>query len=532
MPENFRVLVSDSLSQQGLEVLRHHAPRIQFDVKTGLDPAALAAIIGPYHALLVRSSTKVTKALIEYASSLKVIGRAGVGVDNVDLEAATRRGIVVMNSPSGNSVTTAEHSISMMMALARHIPNADASLRAGRWERGKFTGAEICNKTLGVIGLGNIGRIVADRAMGLKMKVIGFDPILTAEAAARIGVELVSLEELYDRADFITVHTPLTDDTRGMVGAAAFARMKKGVRIINCARGGIVDESALAEALRSGKVAGAALDVFVEEPPPANHPLLKLDSVIVTPHLGAATDEAQVQVAVDIAHQVVDFLLEGVVRNAVNIPALSPQEVEALGPHLMLAEKLGRLAAQLITEAPSQVTVGLGGEAAGLNAAPVSAAALKGLLSGFLEQELNYVNAPFIARERGIHVTETRSRETTDYVNTLWLSVRTPSGSHEVAGAVLGNHAMRLIRIDGYRVEAVPEGYFLMLHNRDVPGVVGAVGTVLGQAGINIAGLELGRDRIGGTALSLVEVDEAVPAAILEKLKTFPAITAAALLKL
>jgi len=532
MPETFRVLLSDSLAPQGIEVLRRHAPQIQFDSKVGLKPAELAATIEPYDALVIRSSTKVTREIIDGARALKVIGRAGVGVDNVDLEAATRRGIVVMNSPSGNSVTTAEHAISMMMALARHIPAADASIRAGRWERGKFTGTEVCNKTLGVIGLGNIGRIVADRALGLKMKVIGFDPFFTAEAAARVGVELVNLEQLYARADFITVHTPLTDDTRAMVGAAAIAKMKKGVRIINCARGGIVDETALAEALASGKVAGAALDVFVEEPPPADHPLLKLGNVIVTPHLGAATDEAQVQVAVDIAQQIVDFLLGGVARHAVNIPALSPHELEVLGPHLRLAEKLGRLAAQLIDETPTQVTIGLGGEAASLNAEPISAAALKGLLSGFLDQELNYVNAPFIARERGIRVTETRSREATDYVNTLFLSVRTASGEHEAAGAVLGNRAMRIIRIDGYRVEAVPEGYFLTLHNRDMPGVIGAVGTMLGQAGINIGGFELGRDRVGGMALSLVEVDELVPLAVLEKLKTIAGITAASLLKL
>ncbi len=532
MPDTFRVLLSDSLAPQGIELLRGYAPRIQTDSKTGLKPAELAAMIAPYDALVIRSSTTVTREIIDAARSLKVIGRAGVGIDNVDLEAATRRGIVVMNSPSGNSVTTAEHTISMMMALTRHIPAADASLRAGKWERGKFTGTEVHNKTLGVIGLGNIGRIVADRAIGLKMKVIGFDPFFTAEVAKRSGIELVSLEQVFERADFITVHTPLTDDTRGLVGAAAFAKMKKGVRIINCARGGIVDEAALAEALGSGKVAGAALDVFVEEPPPKDHPLLKLGNVIVTPHLGAATDEAQVQVAIDIAQQVVDFLLDGVARHAVNIPALSPHELEALGPHLRLAEKLGKLAAQLINDSPTQVTIGLGGEAAELKVEPISAAALKGLLSASLGEELNYVNAPFIARERGIRVTETRSREATDYVNTLFVGVRTASGEHEAAGAVLGNRAMRLIRIDGYRVEAVPEGYFLMLHNRDVPGVIGAVGTMLGQAGINIGGFELGRDRLGGMALSLVEVDEPVPASMLEKLNTIPAITAASLLKL
>jgi D-3-phosphoglycerate dehydrogenase len=531
MKKSFRVLLSDSLAQQGLEVLRHH-PELQVDLKPGIKPDDLAAAIGDYDALIIRSGTRITREIIDRADRLKVIGRAGVGVDNVDVQAATRRGIVVMNSPLGNSVTTAEHAISMMMALARLIPAADRSVHEGKWERGKFIGIEVCNKTLGVIGLGNIGRIVADRAIGLKMKVVGFDPILTPDAAARLGIELVGLEELYRRADFITVHTPLTADTRGLVGTAAFDKMKKGVRVINCARGGIVDEAALAAALKSGKVAGAALDVFVEEPPPKDHPLLAMPGVIATPHLGAATDEAQVQVAVDIAQQVADFLLEGAIRYAVNIPALSPKELEKLGPHLSLAEKLGRLLAQLIDSAPSQVTVSLGGEAAGLNAEPLTAAVLKGLLSSFLEQELNYVNAPFIARERGIRVIESRSREVTDYVNTITITAQNAGNTHEVAGAVIGNRALRLIRIDGFRVEAVPEGYFLMLHNRDVPGVVGAVGTMLGQEGINIGGLELGRDRVGGMALSLVEVDEPVPPAVIEKLKTLPAIVSASLLKL
>jgi len=531
MGETFRVLLSDTLAPQGIEVLKRY-PQIQFEIKTGLKPSELADIIDSYDALLIRSSTRVTREVIERAASLKVIGRAGVGVDNVDLEAATRRGIVVMNSPLGNSVTTAEHAIAMMMAMARQIPAATAAVKTGKWERSRFMGTEVCNKTLGVVGLGNIGRIVADRAAGLKMKVIGYDPILTREAAARLGIELVALDDLIARADFITVHTPLTSETRGLIGAAAFARMKKGVRIINCARGGIVDEKALADALASGKVAGAALDVFVEEPPPPDHPLLKFDNVVATPHLGAATDEAQVQVAIDIAQQVAEFLVNGTITNAVNIPAVSPKELEIIGPHLSLGEKLGRLAAQLVSEAPTAITVAFGGEASNLKPDAITAAVLKGLMSGFLDEELNLVNAPFIARERGISISETRSREVTDFVNTLSVIVATRSGEHEVAGAVLGNRALRLIRIDGYRVESVPEGYFLMLHNRDVPGVVGAVGTMLGQSGINIAGLELDRDRVGGTALSLIEVDGPVPAEILEKLKTIPAITSAALLKL
>jgi D-3-phosphoglycerate dehydrogenase len=531
MAEKFRVLLSDSLAPQGIEILKRDS-RIRCDTRIGLSTAQLAEIIPPYDALLIRSSTKVTREIIEHASSLKVIGRAGVGVDNVDLDAATRCGIVVMNSPLGNSVTTAEHAISMMMAMARHIPAANAAVRAGKWERGRFTGIEVFNKTLGIIGLGNIGRIVADRALGLKMKVIGFDPILTSDAAARIGVEMVALEELFLRADFITVHTPLTDETRGLVGPAAFALMKTGARVINCARGGIIDEDALYAALKTGRIAGAALDVFVDEPPSPDNPLLALDNVIATPHLGAATDEAQVQVGVDIANQIIEFLTEGTIRHSVNIPALTPKELEILGPHLTLAEKLGRLAAQLIEKPPSQIGVGFAGEAANLKSEPIVASALKGLLSGFLDQQLNLVNAPYIARERGIVITETRSRETTDYINVLTLTVRTAESVHDVAGSVVGNRALRLIRIDGYPIEATPDGYFLMLHNRDVPGVVGAIGSLLGQAGINIAGLELGRDRIGGMALSLVEVDGPVPSRVLENLKTIPAITSAALIKL
>jgi D-3-phosphoglycerate dehydrogenase len=529
--DTYRILLSDTLSPRGIEVLRGN-PAFAVDVRTGLSAEQLAEIIEPYDALVVRSATKVTREVIEQANSLKVIGRAGVGVDNVDLEAATRRGIVVMNSPSGNSVTTAEHAITMIMALARHIPAADASTKHGHWEREKFVGTEVCGKTLGVVGLGNIGSIVADRAAGLKMKVIGYDPMLAAPAASRLGIELVSLTELYQRADFITVHTPLTEETRGMVGDAAIARMKPGVRIINCARGGIVDEAALVKALKSGKVAGAALDVFVQEPPPPDHPLLQFSQVITTPHLGAATGEAQVQVAIDIAQQITDFLLNGAIRQAVNIPTLTVKELEVLGPHIRLGEQLGRLAAQIIHDAPSEVTVGLGGEAAGLNSEPITAAVLKGLLSHFLDVALNYVNAPFIARERGIQVVETRSREATDYINTLTLTVRTPSETHEVAGALIGNRALRIIRIDGFRVEVVPEGHFILCRNSDVPGVVGAVGTLLGRSGVNIAGMALGRDHSGGMAINLVQIDGPPPASVLEDLRAVPAINSATLIRL
>jgi D-3-phosphoglycerate dehydrogenase len=527
----YRVLLSDPLAEQGMQLLRSYS-ELEVEVRTGLDSHKLASIIAPYHALVIRSATKVTREVIEAARNLRVIGRAGVGVDNVDLDTATRHGVVVMNSPSGNAVTTAEHTIAMLMALARHIPAADRALRSGHWRRAEFTGVEVCNKVLGIIGLGNIGRIVADRARGLKMRVIGTDPIVTQEAANRLSLELVTLDDLLRRADFITVHTPLSPQTKGLIGPAAFARMKTGVRLINCARGGIVDEQALAEALHTGKVAGAALDVFVQEPLPADHPLLAAPNLVVTPHLGAATDEAQTQVAVDIAQQVIDYLLHGAVRHAVNLPALSPKELEAIRPHLRLAEKLGHLVAQLIKEAPEQVSIGFGGEAAHLNPEPIVAAALKGLLSRFLDQALNYVNAPFIARERGIKIVESRSREATDYVDNLTLEARSAGGALKVAGAVVGGRGLRLIGIDGFHFEAIPEGHFLVLHNRDVPGVVGAIGTILGSAGINIAGLDLGRDRVGGMAISLVSVDEPVSAEVLERLNTIPAITSAATISL
>jgi D-3-phosphoglycerate dehydrogenase len=527
----YRVLLSDALAPQGTQALRSH-PELEVEIRTGLGARELAEVIAPYHALIIRSATKVTREVIEAARNLKVVGRAGVGVDNVDLESATRRGIVVMNSPSGNTVTTAEHTIAMLLALARRIPAADQALRSGRWERGKFTGVEVCNKVLGVIGLGNIGRVVADRAMGLKMRVIGADPIVTPEAASKLGIELVTLDELLARADFITVHTPLSPQTKGLIGDAAFAKMKPGVRVINCARGGIIDEQALVRALHEGKVAGAALDVFTREPLPADDPLLAAPNVVATPHLGAATDEAQTQVAVDIAQQVVDYLLHGIVRHAVNLPALSPKELEAIKPHLRLAEKLGSLAAQLIKDAPEKVSISFGGEAANLNPEPIVAAALKGLLSRFLEKTLNYVNAPFIARERGIKVTESRSREATDYVDNLTLDVSGAGSSLRVTGAVVGSRGLRLIGIDGFHFEAVPEGHFLVLHNRDVPGVVGAIGTVLGGEGINIAGLDLGRDRVGGMAMSLVSVDEPVSPEVIERLKTIPAITSAATISL
>jgi len=530
-----RVLVADKLAPEGMAVLQHAAQlsQLQVDERTGLEPAALREVIGDYDALIVRSSSTVTREIVEAARRLRVIGRAGIGVDNIDVEAATRRGIVVMNTPGGNNVTTAEHAISMLLALARSIPQATASMKAGKWEKGKLMGSEICGKVLGIVGMGNIGRLVADRAQGLKMKVIAYDPFLTEQKAQQLGVDLVGLEALLQRADFVSIHTPLLPETRNLIDAAALAQMKPTARLINCARGGIVDEAALADALRNKRLAGAALDVFDHEPPPPDHPLLQLDTVICTPHLGAATAEAQVAVSVGIAEQIVQFLVFNVVHSAVNMPSISAEQLEVLRPYLILAERVGSLQAQLLEDAPKELTVEYAGDIAALDVQPVTVAVLKGLLSRLLETSVvNFVNARELARERGIKVVESRSSSPKGFTNSLTVRVRTARKTSEVGGAVFGRDVIRLVKINGFYLEAVPEGFILMLNNRDVPGVVGAVGMLLGEAKINIAGLQLGREAVGGMALSLVHVDERIPPAVLDQLRKLPNIVSAQMLEL
>ena len=527
-----RVLVSDKLAPAGLAILRA-ARDIEVDEITGMKPAELAAKIGPYHALIVRSASTVTAEVLAAANNLKAIGRAGIGVDNIDVDAATKKGVVVMNTPAGNNVTTAEHAISLLLSLARSIPQATASMKSGKWEKGRFTGSEVFNKTLGVIGIGNIGSLVVERALGLKMRVIAYDPFISTEVAQRMGIELVGLDDLYERADFITVHTPLTPETRGLVGPAAFAKMKKGVRVVNCARGGIVDEEALAAAIRDGKVAGAALDVFAKEPPPPDHPLLQLDQVICTPHLGAATDEAQVNVSVAIAQQIVNYLSTGEIKDAVNVPSIGPEQLEVLGPYLALCEKLGSLQGQLLVAPPTEVTIEYAGTVADENVKPLTLAVLRGFIGHLLEWgAVNYVNAPSIARERGIKVVEAKTEQSKGFSNLVTVAVATKKGTSTVAGATFGRRVIRLVRINDFFLDADPEGYILMLNNRDVPGVVGTVGMLLGEAKINIARLELGRERIGGMAVSLIHVDDAIPAAVLEQLRTQPNIVSAQLIKL
>jgi D-3-phosphoglycerate dehydrogenase len=525
MAEVYKVVVSDKLAPEGLAILEA-SPGLSLDYQPGLSPEDLAAVVADAHGLVIRSGTRVTAELLDAATELKVVGRAGIGVDNVDVAAATRRGVVVMNTPGGNNVTTAEHAVSLMMALARHIPQANATLRRGDWRRSDFVGTELCGKTLGVVGLGNIGAIVSDRARGLKMKIVAYDPFLTQEAATRLGVELATLEEVYARADFLTVHTPLTDDTRGMVGDDAFAAMRDGVRIVNCARGGIVDEEALLGALESGKVAGAALDVFAEEPP-TDFRLVDHPAVVATPHLGASTGEAQLNVALAVAEQVRDYLVDGVVLNAINLPSVSIEMAERIAPYLLLAERMGRLHGQLAEgDAPTEVTVEYHGEAADLeDTRPVSAAVLKGLLSSFFAAPVNAVNAESIASERGVRLVEVRERASSAFASSLTVRLSGPTGGHVISGAVFGRATVRLVRLDDFYFEAIPEGNILILNNKDVPGVVGRVGALLGEANINISGVVLGS--VDGEAVSFFHVDDPLDSAQLESLRALPEITGA-----
>ena len=526
-----KILVTDPLAPEGLEVFKN-AEGFEVDVKIGLKPEELKKICHAYDGWVIRSGTKITADLIEAAKNLKVIGRAGVGYENIDADTATKKGIVVMNTPGGNNVTTGEHTIALMMALARHIPQAVASLKGGKWDRNKFVGVEMCNKTIGVIGLGNVGRIVAERAAALRMKVIGFDPFIAAENIARMGVQPGTLDDIFTRSDFITVHVPLTPDTQGLINKAAFAKMKRGVRIINCARGGIVDEADLAEAIKHGKVAGAALDVYVDEPPPPEHPLLNLDQVITTPHLGASTDEAQLNVAIAVAEQMVDFLAKGVVRYAVNVPSVSPELLQVLRPYLTLGEKLGSLHAQMAAALPEEVQVEYRGDVTQYNVAPLTLAVLKGLLSPVMEFAVNYVNAPILARERGMKIVESKGEEATDFTSSIIVRAKDGKETLEVEGAIFAAKHPRIVRVNSFYLEAVPEGYILVLQNKDVPGVVGAVGTILGNHGLNIAGMELGRSEKGGNAISFTHVDEAVSKKALDELRALPQIVSATLVKL
>ncbi|HEX3952972.1 MAG TPA: phosphoglycerate dehydrogenase [Stellaceae bacterium] len=513
-----KVLISDALSPRAVDIFR--ARGIEFDFETKLSADDLRRRIGDYDGLAVRSATKVTADLIAAAGKLKVVGRAGIGVDNVDVPAATEAGIVVMNTPYGNSITTAEHTIAMMFALARQIPHADRSTQAGKWEKSRFMGVELFGKTLGVIGCGNIGAIVARRALGLEMKVIAYDPFLSPERARDLGVEKVALDDLFGRADFITVHTPLTDATRGIIDAAAIARMKQGVRIINCARGGLVVEADLVAALDSGQVAGAAVDVFVEEPATHN-PLFGHDNVVATPHLGAATSEAQENVALQIAEQMSDFLLTGAVSNAVNMPSLTAEEAARLKPYMVLAQQLGSFAGQLTETGISAVTIEYEGAIVELNIKPLTATALAGLLAPQLTA-INIVNAPLVCRQRNIRVSETCHADAGDYQTLMRVTITTERRRRTVAGTVFAGNKPRLVEIEGMALEAELGRHVLFVRNKDKPGFIGALGQALAAAEVNIATFHLGRTGAGQDAIALVEVDQPLTAALIDAVRALP----------
>jgi len=515
-----RVLISDALSPAAVQIFKDRGVEVDFQPNLGKDKEKLAQVIDGFDGLAVRSATKVTGKILEKAKSLKVIGRAGIGVDNVDIPAATARGVIVMNTPFGNSITTAEHAITLMLAVARQIPQADASTQAGKWEKNRFMGVEITGKTLGIIGCGNIGAIVAERAHGLKMKVIAYDPYLAPERALDLGVEKMELDELLRRSDFITLHTPLTDKTRNIIDAAALAKTKKGVRIINCARGGLVDEAALRAALDAGHVAGAAFDVFTEEPATAN-PLFGHPNVVCTPHLGAATTEAQENVALQIAEQMSDYLLSGAISNAVNFPSITAEEAPKLKPFVELAEKLGSFAGQLTETGINKVHLTYEGAVAQMKTKALTSAAMAGLLRPML-QDVNVVSAPIVAKERGIAVEETTREAEADYESLITLAVTTERGTRHVSGTVYANGRPRLVNIKGIRMDAEFGQSMIYVTNEDRPGFVGRFASLLGDAGINIATFHLGRQSQGGDAIALVEVDGTVPDEVLKKVQALP----------
>jgi len=511
-----KVLVSDKLSETAVQIFRDRGIDVTFDPSIGKDKARLAEAIADYDGLAIRSATKVTQKLLDRAANLKVIGRAGIGVDNVDIPAASRKGVIVMNTPFGNSITTAEHAIAMMLAAARQIPEANASTHAGKWEKSRFMGVELTGKTLGVIGAGNIGSIVIDRAHGLRMKVVAYDPFLSEEHADKLGVQKVELDDLLARADFITLHVPLTDKTRNILSADAIAKTKKGVRIVNCARGGLVDEAALAEALKSGHVAAAAFDVFAEEPATSN-PLFELPNVVCTPHLGAATTEAQENVALQVAEQMADYLLTGAVQNALNMPSVTAEEAKVMGPWIKLSEHLGAFVGQLTEEPIAKINVLYNGHAADMNTAALNAAVIAGIMTA-TNPDVNMVSAPVIAKERGIDIATTTQGKTGVFDAYVKLTVVTESRERSIAGTVFSDGKPRFIQIKGINIDAEIGAHMLYTTNRDKPGIIGTLGQTLGENGVNIANFTLGRSHRGEDAIALLYLDDQPPKHVLSKL--------------
>ena len=526
----FKVLVSDPLSEEGVRILEKEK-EFKVDVKVKQPPEELKKIIGEYDALIVRSGTKVTADIIKHAKKLKVIGRAGVGLDNVDTQAATKKGIIVMNTPGGNTISTAEHTISMILSLARNIPQADASMKSGAWDRKKFMGSEIYGKTLGIIGMGRIGHQVARRALSFGMRVMAYDPFLDQGKEKDSEIEVVDLKKIFSESDYITVHTPLTGETRHMISTKEIGMMKKGARLINCARGGIIDEQAALAGINSGKLAGAAFDVYEKEPPKDN-PLVKSDKVVATPHLGASTEEAQLNVAVEVARQVVDALLGRGIRNAINIPYIEYAAWKVLRPYIILAEKMGLLQAQLLSGPIKEVGVSYAGEMIKHDTGSITRAFMKGLLTPAVGEMVNYVNATVIGEERGIKVTESKTSRIEEFVHVIVTKVKTKSETSTIAGALFANKEPRIVKINNYYVDAVPEGNMIFITNKDVPGVVGQIGALLGKNKINIAAMTFGRAKPGGEAISVCNVDSEVSDKVLKEIKKSKNIYDARLIKL
>lgn len=524
-----KVLAMDKTAEQGLKLIREAG--FEVDSKAGLSEDELVKIIPQYDALIVRSETKVTPKIIEAGKNLKIIARAGVGVDNVDLPTATKNGVIVVNSPEGNTVAAAEHTWAMLLSMARSIPQAHSKLTTGVWDKKSFKGIEVLNKTIGVVGLGKIGRRVASYALGMGMKVIGSDPFVTAEYAKGLGVELKSFDDVIKEADFITFHIPKTKETAGLINAETIAKMKKGVRLVNVARGGIIDEKALYDALKSGYVAAAAIDVFEKEPTESS-PLFELPNIVVTPHLGASTVEAQVNVAIDVSEQIIEVLRGGAARSAVNIPSMKPELIAPVRPFMSIAEKLGALASQIVKGAISKVEVEYQGEIAELNVSPLTTTVLKGLLTPILDVKVNFVNAPLVAKERGIEVVESKSKETKDFASLISLKIKTEKETREVGGTVFAGIGDRLVSIDGFRVDAVPEGYVLVLSNIDKPGMIGKVGTFLGKHNINIAAMDVGRAKVGEKAVMVLNVDSPISDTVLAEITKIEGISGATLVKI
>ncbi len=518
-----RILVCGKLSPEGLQIFAKEK-NFKIDIEADLTPEKLKEILPAYDAMTIRSETKVTKDVLERAEKLKVIVRAGIGVDNIDVIAATAKGVIVMNTPGGNVITTAEHAVSLLLSLCRHIPQGTATLKKGTWEKKKLVGIEYFGKTLGIVGLGNVGRVVADRALGLKMKVIAYDPFITEEVAQKLSVQLVSFEKCLKESDFVSIHVPLTEQTKNLINQKTLALMKKGAILIQCARGGIVNEDDLYEALKKGHLFGAALDVFVKEPP-GNHPLFTLDNVIATPHLGASTDEAQTKVGIETADQLISYFNEGVIRNAVNMPSVTPEQRAILKPYIELSEKLGSFEGQVIDldlEALKSIEIEYAGELLSYDTKSLTSAILKGLLSHHLDKTVNYVNAAVIAKERGIDVKVTTSNQPTEYTSLIRVRVKAEKHDSTIAGTIFNRDEPRFVQIDHFFLEAIPEGNMLFSRNKNKPGVIGSIGTLLGKRSINISRFHLGLDSKKGEALALINVDSSVDEEVLKELRSLP----------